>query len=108
MWYIVLMRHMDTLKKRLYYQSTHRGMKEMDLVLGGFAERHLAHMTHTALQQFEDLLAFSDQELYGWIFEGTPRPEGVPTQLIAMISDYINTDDLPPSPFLSSSSDPCS
>lgn len=79
---------MDILKKRLYYQSQHRGIKEMDVLLGGFAERHLAHMNDTELQQFEELLDFPDQELYGWIFEKEPLPEEAPQELVLMICEY--------------------
>jgi antitoxin CptB len=82
---------MDTLKKRLYYQSQHRGMKEMDMLLGRFAEQHLEHMNHEELQQFEDLLAFSDQALYGWIFENEPLPADAPRELVLMICEYRKT-----------------
>ena len=42
----------------------------MDLVLGGFARAHVPSMTEEDLTCFEELLAFSDRELYGLIFEG--------------------------------------
>lgn len=83
------MEKIDTLRKRLYYQSHHRGMKEMDVVLGGFANRFLDRMDEEQLLQFEDLLAFPDQELYGWFFERTPLSERVPGRLIKMIDDFM-------------------
>lgn len=85
------MNHTDTTRKRLYYQSQHRGMREMDLVLGGFAERHLDALNEEELRQFEELLAFPDQELYGWFFEGAPVPDGVSRTLVNMINDDIKT-----------------
>ncbi len=83
------MKQIDILRKRLYYQSHHRGMKEMDLVLGGFAQQHLPEMSHEELLQFEDLLAFPDQDLYGWFFEKAPIPESVPGTLIEMINGFM-------------------
>jgi antitoxin CptB len=66
-------------------------MKEMDLILGRFAQRSLHAMRHTELRQFEDLLAFPDQDLYGWFFEKTPIPENAPQELIKMIDQFIET-----------------
>ncbi|MBA3813642.1 MAG: succinate dehydrogenase assembly factor 2 [Alphaproteobacteria bacterium] len=85
------MKQIDILRKRLYYQSHHRGMKEMDLVLGGFAQQHLPEMNQEDLLQFEALLAFPDQDLYGWFFEKAPISENVPGTLIEMINGFMRT-----------------
>jgi len=83
------MEKIDILRKRLLYQSQHRGMKEMDMALGGFAEQTLQTMTTEELLRFEDLLAFPDQELYGLFFEGVPFLEGPLQTLIQRIDDFI-------------------
>lgn len=83
------MEKIDTLRKRLLYQSQHRGIKEMDLVLGGFAEQSLHALSDEELLQFEDLLAFPDQDLYSWFFEGAEIPDTVPRKLIERINDVI-------------------
>lgn len=59
----------DHLRKRLLYQSQHRGMREIDLLLGTFAERALPSMSLEELQAFEERLALSDQDLYEWLCE---------------------------------------
>ena len=79
----------ETLKKRLLYQSQHRGIKEMDLLLGEFARRFLQTMNAKELLAFENLLAFPDQELYGWFFEKAPIPEGAPHELIQRLNNFI-------------------
>lgn len=79
----------ETLKKRLLYQSQHRGMKEMDLLLGEFARYFLHTMNVEELLAFEDLLAFPDQELYGWFFEKAPIPEDAPHELIKMLDGFV-------------------
>lgn len=79
----------DTLRKRLMYQSQHRGMKEMDLALGGFAERFLKTMSDKELGQFEDLLAFPDQDLYSWFFEGAPISKNAPQKLVERMNEFI-------------------
>ena len=80
------MEKIDTLRKRLLYHSQHRGIKEMDMILGGFAEQSLQTMSHKELLQFKDLLAFPDQDLYSWFFERAPIPENAPRELIEIIT----------------------
>ena len=57
-------------RKRLLYQAQHRGFKEADLVIGGFAAAHLTGMSESELDEFEALLAFPDHDLYAWITGG--------------------------------------
>jgi len=54
-------------RKRLFYQSRHRGMKEADLILGGFALAHMASLTSDQFARFEALLEESDPDLMSWI-----------------------------------------
>lgn len=53
--------------KRLQMRSWRRGMKEMDLILGPFADRHLAGLNSADLDLYETLLSENDQDLYPWI-----------------------------------------
>ncbi|MEO1040868.1 MAG: succinate dehydrogenase assembly factor 2 [Pseudomonadota bacterium] len=61
-------------RKRLLYRAMHRGFKEADLVVGRFAEAHLARMTHEEEEEFRLLLEVPDQELYAWIIGREPAP----------------------------------
>lgn len=85
-----IMSDIQTCRKRLLYQSQHRGMREMDLVLGGYAQQNIPLMNEEELEEFEDLLALPDQEIYGWIFEGVPLSENSPEQLIMNIKAFAN------------------
>ena len=60
-----------------------RGTREMDLILGGYADRFLGAMDAAALDRFEALLAAEDTDLYAWI-TGRDTP---PTALEAQIAD---------------------
>ena len=53
--------------KRLTMRSNRRGMKEMDLILGRFAEAHLSTMSCDELDAYEVLLSENDQDLYLWV-----------------------------------------
>jgi antitoxin CptB len=54
-------------RKRLRYRCTHCGMKEMDLILGAFADAHLESMGADELEQFEALVTVPDDLLYLWL-----------------------------------------
>ncbi len=57
----------DVMIKRLSMRAMRRGMKEMDIILSGFADRQLADMTDAELQHFDALLSENDQDLYQWV-----------------------------------------
>jgi antitoxin CptB len=61
------MTSLDPRRKRLLYVSQHRGTKETDLLLGGFAERHLADLDDGQLGRFAQLLEAPDGDLFDWI-----------------------------------------
>lgn len=53
--------------KRLALRSMRRGIKEMDLILSGFADAHLADLSDADLIDYDDLLEQSDHDLYQWV-----------------------------------------
>jgi antitoxin CptB len=57
----------DTALKRLRMRSWRRGMKEMDLILGPFADAELARLSVAEIALYEQLLSENDQDLYRWI-----------------------------------------
>ena len=62
-------------RKRMAMRSWRRGTKEMDLILGPYADAHLAGMEGARLELFDALLAENDQDLYPWITGACPAPE---------------------------------
>ncbi len=77
-------------RKRLLYQSTHRGTKEADLIIGGFAQKHLANLSEELLNSFEQLLSISDPDLMLWI-NGQETPQrAYQTEQWALILKYKN------------------
>lgn len=53
--------------KRLQMRSMRRGIKEMDLILGGFARAGLAGMDDATLTLYDQLLNENDHDLYQWV-----------------------------------------
>ena len=66
----------DARRKRLRFRAWHRGTKEMDLVLGPWADARLAGMDETALDAFEALLEESDPDLWNQVTGVDPLPDG--------------------------------
>lgn len=54
-------------RKRLIFRSWHRGTREMDLILGSFADRHVPDFNSEDLASYQDILCHSDPDLYNWI-----------------------------------------
>jgi antitoxin CptB len=66
----------ETRRKRLRMRSWHRGTREMDLILGRFADARLAGFDAAGLDGFDLLLSENDHDLYRWI----SRAENSPAQ----------------------------
>jgi succinate dehydrogenase flavin-adding protein (antitoxin of CptAB toxin-antitoxin module) len=49
--------------------SSHRGCKEMDVILGNFAEKHLNDLSEDQLEIYERLLNESDQDIYDGLID---------------------------------------
>ncbi len=58
---------LETCRKRLRFRSWHRGTREADLLLGGFADNYLESMTAEELALFDALLDRSDPLLIAWM-----------------------------------------
>lgn len=59
--------------KRARWRADHRGTKEADMLVGGFADRYLASMNHAEFAWFEALLEEQDVDILAWAF-GTQEP----------------------------------
>jgi antitoxin CptB len=61
-------------RDRLRFRSWHRGTREMDLLMGRFADAHLAGFSPEQLAQYEVILELGDPDLYNWIAGREPVP----------------------------------
>ena len=58
---------LDIRRRKLLFRAWHRGLREVDLILGGFADRHIEELDDTALSEFESLMNVPDGELLAWL-----------------------------------------
>jgi len=71
--------------KKILWRANHRGMKEMDLMLGEYAANHLEDMTMAQLDEFEAILEVSDALLNDWLTGKTDTPAQFQTEMFAAI-----------------------
>ncbi|MET1415700.1 succinate dehydrogenase assembly factor 2 [Roseibium sp. HPY-6] len=64
----------DPRRKKILFRCWHRGMKEMDLLLGGFANAQIDTLSEPELLELEHLLTAHDQDLYAWMTGRKPLP----------------------------------
>ena len=57
----------ETQRKRLLYQSHHRGTKESDLFLGAFAGEYLPQIHRRTVEPLRNMLTENDNNLFDWI-----------------------------------------
>lgn len=77
----------DRLKK-LRFRAWRRGFREIDLILGAFADRKLAQLDESHWRAFESLLEAPDQEVFDWITEAAPAPQAHDTPTLALLRAF--------------------
>lgn len=74
-------------RRRLLYRATHRGTYENDLMIGGFAHKHIATMDDAALDEFEAVMEFPDTELADWLTGRLPVPAHADSPMLRAIHE---------------------
>ena len=82
---------LDHRLRRLRFRAWHRGTKEADLLIGGFADRFAAGWNDTELRWFEALLDEQDVDVMGWAFGTIVVPDafGWPMMDALQRLDYV-------------------
>jgi antitoxin CptB len=80
--------------KRMRMRSWRRGTKEMDLVLGPWADAHLANLDAAELALYDLLLEENDQDLMACIF-GTQEPPAPLAGLLARVTEFARARLIP-------------
>jgi antitoxin CptB len=63
---------LDIRRKRLLFRCWHRGTREMDLILGRFADAEITGLTDDELSELERLMDIPDPDLYAALTGDTP------------------------------------
>lgn len=76
---------LDARRRRARFRAWHRGMKEMDIILGGYVDAHVDAMEHAELDDLEILMEVLDRDLFKWFTGEAPVPAEHDTPLFRAI-----------------------
>jgi len=79
---------LDVRRRKLLYRSWHRGTREMDLIMGRFADACLADFTVAELDEYERLIDVPDPDLYAWVSGEKAAPANYDTALLRRLRDF--------------------
>ena len=78
---------LDHRRRRLFYRASHRGTYENDLMVGGFAGRHIATLDEAGLDALERVMTFPDVELADWLTGRKPIPPEADSPMLRRMKD---------------------
>ena len=79
---------LDARRRRMLFRSWHRGIKEMDLIMGRFSDAHIAELSVRELDDYEKLMELRDQEVLSWIDGTVAVPAIYDTPLFRRLRDF--------------------
>jgi antitoxin CptB len=77
-------------QRRLLFRSWHRGIRETDLLLGRFADAHIADLSDRDLDTYERLLDVPDHDFYAWVSGERAIPDEYRCELFERIVRFHN------------------
>lgn len=79
---------LNTRRRRLLFRCRHRGIREMDLVLGRFADAHIQSLNETDMDEVDRWLEIPDQQMFAWVNGSEPPPPQFDTLLFRRLRDF--------------------
>lgn len=78
----------QNIRKKLIFRSGHRGTKEMDMLMGSFAEKYVPNFTEDELKTYEELLQENDPNLYNWIIGKEDAPDKIQSEIFTRLKNH--------------------
>ncbi len=69
------MQNLSNRQKKLLWHASHRGMQELDLLIGQTVKKHIEVMDDAQLDLLEHFLAADDADVWHWVTEKKPIAE---------------------------------
>jgi antitoxin CptB len=83
---------LDPRRKRILFRAWHRGTREMDLLMGRYAESVIDTLTDAEMTTFEILIDVADRDLFAWLAQGEPVPAEHDTALFRAMKAFHSHD----------------
>ena len=85
---------LDVRRRRTLFRAWHRGTREMDLLMGQFADAKLAELTEAELDDFELLMEAPYRDVFSWLTGEVATPGNYDTPVFRHLRDF-HTHDSP-------------
>jgi antitoxin CptB len=79
---------LDARRRRLLFRAWRRGVREMDLIVGRFADAHIDTLDAAGLDDFERLIEAPNAELYAWVIGAEHVPANYDTAVLAQLRTF--------------------
>ena len=79
---------LDERRRRLLFRAWHRGMREVDLITGPFADAHIGTLTGAEVDEFEQLMDVPEPDLLAWVMGARETPAAFDTALFRRMRDF--------------------
>jgi antitoxin CptB len=79
---------LDERRRRLLFRAWHRGIREMDFVLGRFADANIKTLGDAELDEVESWLEIPDQQIFAWVSEAETVPAEIDTPLFRRLREF--------------------
>ncbi len=86
---------LDGRRRRLLFRCRHRGIREMDFVLGRFADAELQTLGDGELDELETWLDIPDQQIFAWVNGSEPAPAEMNTALFRKLCAFHGVERAP-------------
>ncbi len=83
---------LDERRKRLLFRCWHRGTREMDLILGRFADAEISALSDADMAELEQLIDVPDPDLYAALTSDDVAPPACAGALFARIKAFRSAD----------------
>ncbi|MEW6449841.1 MAG: succinate dehydrogenase assembly factor 2 [Pseudomonadota bacterium] len=79
---------LDERRRKMLFRSWHRGIREIDLIMGRFADAHIGDLTDAELDQYQRLLDAQEHDLLAWVMGQMPVPPDEDTPVFRRMRDF--------------------
>jgi antitoxin CptB len=79
---------LDPRRRKLLFRCWHRGMREVDLIMGRFADAAVGALSDDELAEFERLIEVPDHDLLAWVTGEAGVPAAYDTPLFRRLRDF--------------------
>ena len=77
-------------RRKLLFRAWRRGVREMDLIVGRFADAYIDKFDETSLDDFERLIEVPNADLYAWVVGDETAPADHDTAVLRQLIGFHN------------------